>query len=200
MTDRSPAGHNICIALLHYPVYDKNRQIVTTAVTNLDIHDIARAAKTFGLGRYYIVTPVEEQIKLVERVRAHWLEGWGATYNPKRRQALELLTLSTGLDEVVADMENRYGSPPRLVMTGAKNRPDSTSCDRFTQDLRDPQQCWLLVFGTGWGLTEEVMTRADLILEPIRGQGEYNHLSVRSAVSILLDRLLGDRQAIYYKK
>jgi len=30
------------------------------------------------------------------------------------------------------------------------------------------------------------------ILEPIRGNAKYNHLSVRSAVSIILDRLLGE--------
>lgn len=186
-------GSNVCVALMHYPVYDKNRQIVTTAVTNLDIHDIARAAKTFGLGRYYIVTPVEEQFKLVERVRSHWLEGWGATYNPKRRQALELLALMTDLDSVMADMEQRYGRRPLLVMTGARNRPDTVSFDTVASEMKNPQQPWLLVFGTGWGLTEEVMMRADRNLEPVRGPGDYNHLSVRSAVSIILDRLLGDR-------
>lgn len=192
MTELLPA--KVCVALLHYPVYDKNRQVVTTAVTNLDIHDIARAAKTFGLDRYYVVTPVEEQLKLVERVRAHWLEGWGSTYNPKRRQALELLSLQTDLGSVRADMEQRYGCPPRLVMTGARNRPNSVSFNRLAQEMKDPEQSWLLCFGTGWGLIEEVMAQADLILEPIRGAGEYNHLSVRSAVSIILDRLLGDRQ------
>ena len=56
-----PVGANVSVALLHYPVYDKNRQVVATAVTNLDLHDIARAAKTFGLFRYYVVTPVPEQ-------------------------------------------------------------------------------------------------------------------------------------------
>jgi hypothetical protein len=34
----------VYLALLHYPVYDKNHQVVTTAVTNMDIHDIARRA------------------------------------------------------------------------------------------------------------------------------------------------------------
>ena len=44
---------------------------------------------------------------------------------------------------------------------------------------------YLILFGTGWGLTSE-------ILEPIRGKTKYNHLCVRSAVSIILDRLLGE--------
>ncbi len=51
----------------------------------------------------------------------------------------------------------------------------------------------LFLFGTGWGLTEEVLEQADDILEPIRGAGAYNHLSVRSAAAILLDRLRGAR-------
>jgi hypothetical protein len=45
--------------------------------------------------------------------------------------------------------------------------------------------------GTGWGLTEECFSAADFILEPIAGNGSYNHLSVRSAAAIMLDRLLG---------
>jgi hypothetical protein len=51
----------------------------------------------------------------------------------------------------------------------------------------------VLVFGTGWGLTEEVLGRADDLLEPILGTGAYNHLSVRSAAAIILDRLRGAR-------
>ena len=40
---------NTWVALAHHPVLDKDGRIVTTAVTNLDVHDIARAARTFGL-------------------------------------------------------------------------------------------------------------------------------------------------------
>ena len=68
MTGTEQTGSNVSIALVHYPVYDKNRQVVATAVTNLDLHDIARAARTYGLFRYYVVTPVSEQRELAERI------------------------------------------------------------------------------------------------------------------------------------
>jgi hypothetical protein len=55
------------------------------------------------------------------------------------------------------------------------------------------EQSYLLLFGTGWGMTEELFDSADYVLEPIKGHGEYNHLSVRSAVSIYMDRLFGRR-------
>ena len=38
-------------------------------------------------------------------------------------------------------------------------------------------------------LSDEVLETADYIVEPIEGVGEFNHLSVRSAVAILLDRI-----------
>lgn len=47
-------------------------------------------------------------------------------------------------------------------------------------------------FGTGWGLTNEVMDMSTYILEPIRAKCKYNHLSVRAAVAIILDRLLNE--------
>ena len=59
--------------------------------------------------------------------------------------------------------------------------------------IKDSNQPYLLIFGTGWGLTETVFSRADVVLEPVRGPGSYNHLSVRSAVAIILDRLFGCR-------
>jgi hypothetical protein len=49
----------------------------------------------------------------------------------------------------------------------------------------------VLLFGTAWGLADEILEAADHRLAPINGKGAYNHLAVRSAVAIILDRLLG---------
>ena len=57
----------LAIALVHHPVLDKNGQIVTTAVTNMDIHDIARSAATYGVRRFYVVTPVKALRRTWER-------------------------------------------------------------------------------------------------------------------------------------
>jgi hypothetical protein len=186
------AAENFSIALIHYPVYDKNRDIVATAVTNLDIHDISRSAKTYGVSRYYIVTPVEEQRRLVEKIRAHWLTGWGATYNPKRKLALELLQIEVSLQDAIDDVERRSGKRPKVVVTGASDRPNSVTFPEL-KGLMDaePGQPFLLLLGTGWGLTEQVFNSSDYVLEPISGGGDYNHLSVRSAAAIMLDRLFG---------
>ena len=183
---------NFSIALVHYPVYDKNHEVVATAVTNLDIHDIARVSRTYGLARYYIVTPVEEQRKLVDKIRQHWLEGWGSTYNPKRKMALELLQVEVSIADAVADIEKRTGRKPKLVVTGAAGRPNSVSFPELKTLIdADPEHPFLLLLGTGWGLTEDVFKKSDYVLEPISGGGDYNHLSVRSAASIMLDRLFG---------
>jgi hypothetical protein len=186
-------GGNVSVALIHYPVHNKNRQVVATAITNLDLHDIARSARTYGLCRYYVVTPVAEQQALAERIRRHWLEGWGATYNPKRRAALELLRIVSDLELACDELTTVFGRPPKVVMTGAAGRPGSIGYTEMAELLRDGAQPYLLVFGTGWGMTEELFASADLVLEPVRGPGDYNHLSVRSAAAIIFDRLLGER-------
>ena len=58
---------NVHVALLHYPVYNRQRQIIISSVTNLDIHDIARAALTYGVHRFYLVTPLKDQLQLIQR-------------------------------------------------------------------------------------------------------------------------------------
>jgi hypothetical protein len=179
------------LALLHHPVYDKNGQVVTTSVTNLDIHDIARSARTFGISRYYLVNPSPGQQQLVGRLLSHWLEGWGASYNTKRREALETVRLSSELGDVIEEVRADSGLRPRLVVTGAAPRKATISCSLLRHEMETSEDFFLLIFGTGWGLAEEIFTAADFILDPITGPGAYNHLSVRSAAAIYLDRLFG---------
>ena len=50
---------------------------------------------------------------------------------------------------------------------------------------------YLFLFGTGCGLAKEVLDNSDYILKPVGSYYDYNHLSVRSAVAIILDRIFG---------
>lgn len=192
MVEYQPTAPNVSIGLLHYPVYNKNRDVVATAVTNLDLHDIARSARTFGLYRYYVITPDAEQRVLSERIRAHWLKGYGATYNPKRKAALELIEVVDSLQTVLDELANSFNKPPRLIVTGAAAHDNSIDYRALAHLLQDRDQPYLLLFGTGWGMVEEVFESADYVLAPITGQGDYNHLAVRSAAAIILDRLFGN--------
>ena len=185
------ACNNLAIALVHYPVYNKHHEVVTSALTNLDQHDIARSSKTFGLDRFYIVTPSEEQRKLAERISGHWQQGWGADYNPDRRQALDIVRVTPSIASAKADFQSGFSKPVRIAVTGAAQHHGSIAMETFRKLLEETDQPFLLLLGTGWGLTEECFTNADIILEPIAGNGIYNHLSVRSAAAIMLDRLKG---------
>jgi hypothetical protein len=183
--------NNLAVALVHYPVYNKHHEIVTSALTNLDQHDIARSSKTFGLDRFYIVTPSEEQQKLAERISGHWQQGWGANYNPDRRQALDIVRVTPSVASAVADFQNSFNKPVKIVVTGAAERSGAVALATFRTLIEESDQPYLLLLGTGWGLTDECFAKAEIILEPIAGNGLYNHLSVRSAAAIMLDRLMG---------
>jgi len=71
---------------------------VTTAVTNIDIHDLARAARTFDVRATFIVTPIEQQRSLVGRILGHWESGEGASHNPIRARAFERLRVAEDID------------------------------------------------------------------------------------------------------
>lgn len=188
------ACSNLAIALVHYPVYNKHHEVVTSALTNLDQHDIARSSKTFGLDRFYIVTPSGEQQKLAERISGHWQQGWGADYNPDRRQALDIVSVVPAIATAAADFQNSFSKKVKIAVTGAAKRPGSIALSMFRTLLQESDQPYLLLLGTGWGLTDECFAAADIILEPIEGYGPYNHLSVRSAAAIMLDRLKGTQR------
>jgi hypothetical protein len=194
MTTENREGATVGIALLHYPVFDKNHRVVATAVTNLDLHDIARLAKTYNLVRYYVVTPLPEQQEISRRIVHHWREGWGATYNPKRKEALDLMTVVGTLEEAVNDMSLNFSGPVKTIATGAKGTSNSVTYREMSELIRLPGMNYLLLLGTGWGLVEQVLSEADYVLAPISGKSKYNHLSVRSAASIIVDRLFGEWQ------
>jgi len=183
---------NCYIALLHYPVFNKHRNIVTTAVANMDVHDIARVARTYGMHRFYIVTPIEAQRELVKSIIDHWRQGYGGTYNPSRREAFEHAFVKETFAVVGNDIQSLTGRRPRLVVTGASLNRELISFVKMKSILaRDDHPC-LIAFGTGWGLADEIVDQADYCLEPVRGRSDYNHLSVRSAAAVILDRLFGE--------
>ena len=184
---------NLYLGLLHYPVYDRGGRVVCTAVTNLDIHDTARCAHTFGVRITYVINPLDSQRELVGRILRHWIEGPGAHYNPLRKRALEQIRVRATLGEVVREISEAHQMPVLTVATDASWQDNAIPYGKMRELLLDPPQPYLLVFGTGWGLTREVLEASDYVLAPIEGISDYNHLSLRAATAIILDRLMGDR-------
>ena len=183
---------NVYLALVHHPVYNKHLEVVTTSVTNLDIHDIARSSRTYGIKNYYIVHPSSTMKQLINKVLNFWQEGYGASYNPDRKEAFRIVKLVDCLEDVLLDIEKIEGKKPLTVSTDARLYPNTVSYNFLRKKIKEDENPYLLLFGTGWGLTREVMESTTYILEPIYGPTDYNHLSVRSAVAIILDRLLGE--------
>lgn len=184
------AYSNVYIALVHHPVYNQHRQIITTSITNLDVHDLARVTATYELGGYFIVQPLLKQRELAQQLMGFWKEGYGAKYNPDRQRAFERVSLCSNLQEVKDKITSLSGCP-RVVATAAAAHQSAVGYS-FIREVIQRGETFLLLFGTGWGLTKEVLAGSDYILAPIKGPGDYNHLSVRSAVSIIVDRLCGE--------
>lgn len=183
----------VAAALVHHPVLDRERRVVTTAITNLDLHDIARSARCYGLSDLFVAHPIAAQRELAERVRRHWTTGSGARRIPDRKPALQLVRVTSSLDEALELMGGA-----EIWTTSASARADAPlGHDAARAAIQGEGRPVLLVFGTGWGLADEVLHRATEHLAPIESPSEsgYNHISVRAAAAILFDRLLG-RQSI----
>lgn len=186
---RRALGRNLCVALVHHPVLTGERKVGTTSLTNLDLHDICRVSRSYGVRAVYATTPLADQRALAESLAAHWVAGEGGRGNPDRSEALRLLRVVPDLAAVRAEMAETFGRPPLVVATSAKGVGTVTPGGIAGRLARQPV---LLVFGTGHGLAPEVLREADETLRPIRPFADYNHLPVRAAVVVTLDRLLAD--------
>lgn len=184
-------GPNLHVVLLHEQMVDKQGLLVTTSLTLIDVHDIARSARTFGVKSLFIAHPSQSLRQLTHVLHHHWDQGFGATYNPNRKEALEIVNVVASLDEAIMQLEMKFGSLPKLVATSARPGKNRLAFADLRDSLEATDTHYLLMLGTGWGMSEMLLKRADLFLEPIPGRSDYNHLSVRSACAIILDRLVG---------
>lgn len=186
-------GKNLYCALVHYPVLDKTKNSVAVSLTNLDIHDIARSSCTYGLGGYYVLTPLDDQRDLLQRILSHWRDGPGKRGNPDRGEALSLVRAGASISDAVADITEKTGQNPLVIGTTARPEQNGlpvTGFDGIARLLR--HRPVLLLFGTGHGLAPEAHAFCHAFAPPLRRYGAYNHLSVRSAAAVIFDRILGD--------
>ena len=186
----------VYLALLHHPITNRNGRLVTTAVTNMDIHDISRSARTYGIRNYFLVTPIEPQHELVSRILAHWSTDQSRQYHPDRFEALQRVRVVRDFEAVKSAIRAEHGENPEVVLTDARPIPNAISYSAYREELEAPgrKKPVCLVFGTGWGVSDVFYPEVHRILAPVygpEGKEGYNHLSVRAAVGIILDRLFG---------
>ena len=188
-TGASP-DFRVYIALVHYPAYNSRLEVVPTAFKSMDAHDISRDATTYGVRKFYLVNPVEEQRRLAGRLVDHWIEGEGKNFNETKSKAFGIISIMSTIEEAVGQIEEIEGKKPKIVATDARFSDDMTGYRALREKIFENTEPFLILFGTGWGLTLETVKAADYVLKPISGYTGFNHLSVRSAAAIVLDRLL----------
>ena len=189
------ANYNIYVGLVHFPVYDKYGKIVATSITPIDVHDIARSSRSFGIKNYFIISPTPKQNSVIKEMLSFWEEGYGSRYNAKRKEALSLVNITESIEEAVSKIKMETGKTAEIWVTSAQFEGfDISSYEDAKAYLKEnPEKPILLLFGTGWGLADDVVEDADRKLAPIKSAGsDYNHLSVRSAAAIIMDRLFGN--------
>lgn len=183
---------DLYIGLVHYPIYNKRMNIIAGAVTNFDIHDISRTCRTYNVKRYYIIHPLDVQKEIISKILNYWQEGYGKVYNPDRADALACVSWQKDIESAALDVEAQTGKKPYIVTTDARIYPNTVSYTFMRKQLQEGDRPILLLFGTGFGIEAETMKSFDYILEPVYGPCDYNHLCVRSAAAIILDRLAGE--------
>jgi hypothetical protein len=182
---------HLYVGLLHYPVYNRNYQVIASAITTFDLHDISRLAKTYGVNRFFVITPLKDQQKLTEQVKKHWTDGYGAKYNKHRKESLELLEIASTLKEATNAIVSIEGKAPLVIATDASKQGHRSISYKKAGNIIQEGTAVIVIFGTAWGLSKDVIEETDYVLDPIMGKNDYNHLSVRAAAAITLDRLVG---------
>jgi len=184
---------NLYVGLLHFPMRNRRGEIVATSTTSMDVHDIARSARTYGVSRYFVITPLPTQQAIAWRIRGFWTEGERAREASRRGEAMEYVVVAEDLEESIQWISESEEMEPYLVATSARTAEKTgISFVELRNRLRNDPRPVYIVFGTGWGMAQELIDACDAILPPVMEESDFNHLSVRAAVAIILDRVAGD--------
>src|SRR3989338_6440263 len=111
---------NVYIALLHHPVYNKRKDVVTTSITGFDLHDIARSAITFGVKKYFVVNPLPAQREFANRIFDFWMDEGSLEFNWTRAEAFKLVSIKATLEEAIDEVTREEGKRPKIIATSAK--------------------------------------------------------------------------------
>ncbi|MBT6795711.1 tRNA (guanosine(37)-N1)-methyltransferase TrmD [bacterium] len=188
---RGDIKSNAYLALVHYPIQNIKGEVIKTSLTNLDIQDIARTCMSYGIKKYYITHPVKEQRELAKNVLDYWEKGINMKNDSTKHKALENIEIKNSISDAIKAIKKIHGKKPKIVATDGRIMHNMVNYSDIRRNLNTDDSPYLFLFGTGWGLTKEVLDNADYILKPVGSYYEYNHLSVRSAVAIILDRIFG---------
>jgi tRNA (guanine37-N1)-methyltransferase len=184
--------NHYCV-LLHNDVMLPNNIVGTSSVTSIDIHDIARSGTTYGIKKYFIVTRIVSQQKLVEKFLSFWQSEDKLKINQSRAFALKDVFLKSELSDVIKEITNLEGIAPLTLVTSCRRNIDHKNLITYfdKNEIWTQQRPVLFIFGTSHGIDPLLIETFDYKLLPIEGLEEFNFLSVRSAAAIVFDRWLG---------
>ncbi len=189
------------LALVHYPCLNKAGELYSTSIFNVDVHDIARVARTYDFDQYALVHPVEAQRDMAQSIANFWASEKSKKRNPDRASAISLIQVIDSLESLVGQLEDEYSAPVLTIATSAIANPKNTAWSDWRTTMNSKiengdSETHLYIFGTGHGLAPSVTETSAIFLEPILGATNYNHLSVRAAVAIACDRLFSPNSQV----
>lgn len=152
----------------------------------MDMHDISRISATYGLGGYFVIHPDEKMRNIAHKLSGHWTTGDGKNRNSDRYDAIKNMKIVPDLDAAKTEIKKIHGEEPVTIGTTARKKEKSKPLSHILKQKKSP---FLILFGTAGGIEDNFLDSLDIILEPIVTGSGYNHLSVRSAVSIFIDRI-----------
>lgn len=175
------------LALVHHPVKNRHGDVIAATSQEFDLMDAARLALTYDVRRLYIVQTIPAQRAMIERLIAH---GRASDRDVAARGSFERTVLVSSIQEAITHASTRTGKTPQVWSTSAQPRGDVLSWSSARERLAGGVSALVLI-GKAWGLAPTVFEDADICLAAIDPGTGFNHLSVRAAMAIIVDRLLG---------
>ncbi|HJM68563.1 MAG TPA: tRNA (guanosine(37)-N1)-methyltransferase TrmD [Candidatus Babeliales bacterium] len=179
------------MVLMHDQMKLKDGRVGTTSVTTMDIHDIARSSRTYGIKNFFISTPLTDQRTIVQTLLDFWQSKEGIHYNSHRHQAISRVALTESFEDTIKRIEEKEGKRPIVIATSAQQHELPVLSYSDQQKVWEQSRPVLILLGTAYGMSDAILEQCDYMLAPIEGFTDFNHLAVRSAAGIILDRWLG---------
>jgi tRNA (guanine37-N1)-methyltransferase len=181
------------VALLYDGAADPDDESSAPALMELNLPDAALSCRTFGVKRVFVVSSIASLRKSAQALKERWTAGSEMSANHGYALAFERLRLMPSLERTVRWIEDKVHETPFVIGIGAREHERALPWLLLKRRALEEDRPILLLFSAeGAGHSDPGC--CDAVMEPISGgEGDYSCLSMRSVLSIVLDRFAGRR-------
>lgn len=160
----------------------------------MHIKDVAKSSASYGIKRYILISPDKREREIIKSIISELVEESEANNATSATGVFTKIKLMGSTDRAFDWINKREGCELYKIVITTKDHKRAENWLSIKRDILLKDHCSIFIFGKNSELYEQAVESATAVLTPIsQKMNQPANISLRSSVSITLDRFFGRR-------